>query len=231
MIPTRYRPLPSVLASLLTLLGACAGAPDAASIEDVEVGSGEEALALLVEGNKRFVAGRPRHSHESMARRAKLSGGQDPYAIVLGCADSRVPPELLFDAGLGDLFVIRVAGNVVGEDEAGSIEYSIEHLGTLLVVVLGHESCGAVTAALSAGHEKEIAELAHLLSVIAPALRDIDPKLPHKEKVMLGVEANVRQSMKRLTSIQDRINTPEARAIVVGAVYDLDTGRVRILDR
>ena len=210
------------------LLGACAAPP--AEVEDVRVRDGGEALARMLEGNQRFVAGRLRHDHESEARRAHLTTGQHPFAIVLGCADSRVPPEMVFDAGLGDLFVIRVAGNVVGQDEAGSIEYSIDHLGTPLVMVLGHEGCGAVTAALAKDHGDEVEELQHLLSVIAPALSGIDPELPHGERVQLGVEANVRQSLERIHAIQRRVGLPEPRARIIGAVYELETGRVRILD-
>ncbi len=233
----RHKSLPLtsslILGTMLLCIGcgepSNAGPPHEVSAADVEVGSGEEALALLLEGNERFVAAKPRHGHESIVRRAKLSMGQHPYAIVLGCADSRVPPELLFDAGLGDLFVVRVAGNIVGEDEAGSIEYSIEHLNTQLVVVLGHEGCGAVTAALKASYGEEAEELAHLLSVISPAMKGIDPELPHAERVHLGVEANIRQSMDKLHDIQERVGFPEDDVLVVGAVYELDTGRVRIL--
>jgi len=209
------------------LFGACAASPQ--ELEDIQVRDGQEALTLLLEGNRRFVEGHPRHGHESLARRAQLATDQHPYAIVLGCADSRVPPELVFDAGLGDLFVIRIAGNVVGEDEAGSIEYSIAHLNTQLVLVLGHEGCGAVTAALGEV-DGEIVELRHLLTVVAAALTDIDPELPRAERVHLGVEANVRQSVEQLRVIQDRVHMPEPRALIVGAVYELDTGRVRILE-
>ena len=139
-------------------------------------------------------------------------------------------PELLFDHGLGNLFVIRVAGNIVSEDEAGSIEYAIVHLGTRLVVVLGHETCGAVTAALGS-IDKEPRELMTLIQRIQPALGDIDRSLPMKEQVHLGVEANVRQSVAALRAIAERENLPaEQRARIVGAVYELETGRVRILD-
>jgi len=214
--------------ALPLLLAACS-AP-AAEVEDVHVRGGEEALALLLEGNQRFASGHLRHDHQSQARRARLSDAQDPFGIVLGCADSRVPPEIVFDVGLGDLFVIRVAGNVVAEDEAGSIEYSIAHLGTPLVLVLGHEGCGAVTAALKA-HDEEPEELQDLLELIAPAVAGIDPDLPQAERVHIGVEANVRQSVAQLRAIQQRLDEPEPHSLVVGAVYELETGRIRLLDR
>ena len=217
------------VASALIVLASCATPPD--PVGDIEVRDGEHALELLLEGNARFVACRPRHGHESLMRRARLEGGQHPFGIVLGCADSRVPPELVFDVGLGDLFVIRVAGNVVGVDESGSIEYAITHLGTPLVMVLGHESCGAVTAALAAV-EDEPEELRHLLGTIAPGLSGIAPSLPHEQRVQLGVEANVRQSQRQLAAIQEREDLPASeRALIVGAVYELETGRVRVLDR
>jgi carbonic anhydrase len=131
---------------------------------------------------------------------------------------------------LGDLFVIRVAGNVVAEDEAGSIEYALVHLHVPLLVVLGHEDCGAVTAALSA-HEAEPRELVTLLRRIVPAVEDIDPSLPMEERIRLGVEANVRQSVARLRAIQDRIHQPESeKTLIVGAIYELGTGKVRILE-
>jgi carbonic anhydrase len=204
--------------------------PEVGEGEDLRPSSGEEALEWLMAGNHRFWDGHPRHDHESMRRVAMLSEGQHPFAIVLGCADSRVSPELVFDHGLGDLFVIRVAGNVVSEDEAGSIEYALAHLHVPLVVVLGHEKCGAVTAALSV-HDQEPRELIALLRRVLSALEGIDPSLPLEERIHLGVEANVRQSVGQLRAIQDRIGRPEPeRALIVGAVYELETGKARVLE-
>jgi carbonic anhydrase len=204
--------------------------PVAGEHEDLQPKNGQQALEWLMAGNHRFWDGHPRHDHESMRRIAMLNEGQHPFGIVLGCADSRVPPELIFDHGLGDLFVIRVAGNVVAEDEAGSIEYALVHLHVPLLVVLGHEDCGAVTAALSA-HEDEPRELVTLLRRIVPAVEDIDPSLPMEERIRLGVEANVRQSVARLRAIQDRIHQPESeKTLIVGAIYELGTGKVRILE-
>ena len=204
--------------------------PELGEAEDLHPANGEEALEWLLAGNHRFWDGHPRHDHESMRRVAMLSDGQHPFGIVLGCADSRVSPELVFDHGLGDLFVVRVAGNVVAEDEAGSIEYALVHLHVPLVVVLGHENCGAVTAALGA-HDGEPKELVTLLRRIIPAIRDIDPTLPLEERIRLGVEANVRQSVSQLRAIQDRLERPEGeRSVIVGAIYELETGKVRILE-
>src|SRR5262252_9569528 len=113
--------------------------------------SADEALKKLIAGNERYVRAKVNHPDESLARRKELTTGQHPFAVILGCADSRVSPELLFDEGLGDLFVIRVAGNIVDDAVLGSIEYAVEHLDTKLIVVLGHEKCGAVSAAVEGG--------------------------------------------------------------------------------
>jgi carbonic anhydrase len=192
--------------------------------------SGEQALQWLLEGNRRFAEGRPRHDFESQRRRMMLTEGQHPFGVVLGCSDSRVPPELIFDFGLGDLFVIRVAGNVVSDDEAGTIEYAVAHLDVPLILVLGHEGCGAVTAALGMV-DGEVQELQSLLHRVQPALVDIDPSLPDEERIHLGVEANVRQSVKALLEIAEREQRPEEeRVLVLGAVYELDTGLVHLLE-
>src|SRR4051812_41623584 len=112
--------------------------------------SADEALQRLVDGNERFLSGRTRWERETAAALATLTDGQQPYATILGCSDSRVPPELVFDTGLGELFVVRVAGNVFSGEVAGTLQYAGVHLGTPLIVVLGHSGCGALTAALEA---------------------------------------------------------------------------------
>jgi carbonic anhydrase len=191
-----------------------------------------EALALLQKGNERFVAGSPRHGHESVDRRKELIAEQHPFATVLGCSDSRVPPELLFDQGFGDLFVVRVAGNVVATDDLGSIEYAVDHLHTPLLLVLGHEGCGAVTAALEPEtlRNKEAKDIQELLALILPGLKGIDPKLSPSERVSRGVESNVRWSMKQLQNSPDlREKIAGGHLRIVGGVYELETGKVRLL--
>ena len=228
-----HRLAPRVLAVCgLAFPAGCAASDHGVSeTKDIVVADGQDALALLIEGNERFVAGKPRHSHESPRRRAMVAGRQHPFAVILGCADSRVPPEIIFDVGLGDTFVIRVAGNLAGPYEAGSIEYAIEHLGTPLVLVLGHEGCGAVTAAFGAFDPHTPVELVGLLELVSEALVDIDPSLPIEARIHLGVEANVRHSVDQLKQIADRIDNPqENRATIVGGVYELETGRVRMID-
>ncbi|MHC4376672.1 MAG: carbonic anhydrase [Planctomycetota bacterium] len=198
-------------------------------LSDHMPGSADEALGFLLEGNTRFVTGEPEHSHQTIARRMKLTDGQHPCAVVLTCADSRVVPELIFDIGLGDLFVIRVAGNVVAEDEAGSIEYAVEHLDVPLVIVLGHESCGAVTAALGGG-EDDFDELTRLLGRLGPPLEDVDRQLPMAQQIKRGVEANVRYSVAQLRDLLSHGGHVPEDLEIVPAVYELETGRVRVLE-
>ena len=190
------------------------------------------ALQRLVVGNKRFVEDEPIHPHADREWRKGLTGGQKPFATVLCCSDSRVPPELVFDQGLGDLFVIRVAGNVFAPDGLGSLEYAWLHLKVPLVLVLGHEGCGAVAAALEAKfHQaKEPEAIAALVRRIDPALKDLDPKLAGEAQLAAAVEANVRWSMAQLADNPDAKKAlEEKRFETAGAVYGLETGAVRFL--
>ena len=190
----------------------------------------DQALARLVAGNKRFVRGEARFPTVQKEVLAALAKSQKPYATILGCSDSRVPPELIFDAGFGELFIIRLAGNVVSAEVMGTLQYAGVHLQTPLFVVLGHEGCGAVNAALAARTgPREQTRIALLLDNILPGLRDL-PELAPDEQARAAVEANVRWSMRQL------LDTPEAKARIVegtmrlvGAVYELDSGRVRFL--
>lgn len=192
-----------------------------------------EAFEKLVDGNARFVAGKPEHRHEARSWRAALEAAQHPFATVIGCSDSRVPIELLFDQGFGDLFVIRVAGNLVARDETGSVEYAVNHLRTPIVAVIGHESCGAVTAALGS-HEQitsEPPELRDLLASIHIGIPEHIHSLPPDESVVMGVEANVRNAMRQLLmapSMWRAVSAGNTR--VVGGIYDLSTGAVRWLN-
>jgi carbonic anhydrase len=191
----------------------------------------DEALARLVAGNDRFVQGEARFPTVQKEILAELAKGQHPYATIVGCSDSRVPPELIFDAGFGELFIIRVAGNVISPEVMGSMQYAAVHLRTPLFVVLGHEGCGAVNAALAARHgAQEPARIALLLGNIAPGLRDLPNGLAADDEMRAAVEANVRWSMHQI------LETPEAKARVaegvlklVGGVYELVSGHVRFL--
>jgi len=195
--------------------------------------SADQALEWLIEGNKRFVNGKRRHERENATRREKLIQRQCPFAVVLACSDSRVPVELLFDQGFGDLFVIRVAGNVIGENEVGSIEFAVAHLRTELIFVLGHQNCGAVTAALEPDSVRanQLPGIRKLLGHIDPALEDIDPDLEKSERIRLGVEANVRWSMTQLGELPEITQMiKRGRVRIVGGVYDLNTGKVEIIE-
>ena len=191
-----------------------------------------EARQRLLEGNKRFVAGESTHAHASKEWRKRLTAGQKPFATILGCSDSRVPTELVFDQGFGDLFVIRIAGNVISADVEGSLQYAEHHLHVPLLVVLGHEGCGAVTAALDAkfkrGREPERIEA--LVRMIEPGLKDIDAKLSPERQLSAAVKANVRWSMTQLAELPEvRKALKDRRLEIIGAVYDLETGKVSML--
>ncbi len=194
--------------------------------------SADQALARLMEGNARFLQGDLRWTRKPKEMLAELVEGQHPFATILGCSDSRVPPELIFDAKLGDLFVIRVAGNVVSPEVAGSLQYARVHLRTQLFIVLGHEGCGAVQAALAAKFEdaQERSRIQLLLQNMLPGLDGIDPQLPAGRKLEQAVESNVRWSMRQIVETPEgRARVAEGRMKLVGAVYEIATGRVRLL--
>src|SRR5512142_2074776 len=154
--------------------------------------SADESLHRLMDGNARFVSGQPTGLGSYRYSRSDLTQSQHPYATVLGCSDSRVPPELVFDTGLGELFVIRVAGNVLSAEIAGSLQYAGSHLNTPLFVVLGHTGCGAVTAALENvdNGRRHLARIQTLVDCIAPAVKNIDPMLPFEQRLNEAVEQN-----------------------------------------
>jgi carbonic anhydrase len=199
--------------------------------DDPPVGA-DEAIVRLMEGNARFLRNEPRFTRASTEVLADLVKGQRPFATILGCSDSRVPPELVFDAKFGDLFVIRVAGNVVSPEVFGSIQYAGTHLKTQLFMVLGHEGCGAVQAALAAKFQgaQERSRIQLLLQNILPGLDEIDPRLPPQQMLGRAVESNVRWSMRQILDIPEgRARMAEGRLKLVGAVCDLAAGRVRLL--
>lgn len=182
-----------------------------------------------MDGNARYVKHKEKHPDMSFARRRELDlDGQHPYAVILGCADSRVPPELIFDEGLGDLFVIRDAGNVVDDEVLGSIEYAVEHLGVQLVMVLGHEKCGAVSAALVS--DKAPGHIQKVVDSILPAIKEART-LPG-DQVHNCVVANAKHVAMQVKTSEPilRLAVETNRIQVVAANYHLDTGVVEILD-
>ena len=179
----------------------------------------------LVEGNRRFMAGKLTQ-YSLVPLREQLAKGQSPKVAVLSCSDSRVPPELVFDRTLGELFVVRAAGNVADQYGIASLEYAVEHLGTNVVVVLGHDECGAVTAACS-GEAAATADLRALVSTIAPACEK-NPNIAAPERLRDSVVNNVRKSASDLLSRSEvlRHAVHEGKLTVVQAVYNLRTGEV-----
>ncbi len=189
----------------------------------------ENVLRELKAGNKRFRAGRARHPHMTVARIRETARGQHPFAVVLSCADSRVPPEIFLDQGIGDLFTVRVAGNVANTDEIASVEYAVEHLSTPLCVVVGHTRCGAVTAVVNG--DKVSAEIAHLVQHIGEAVektRKHKPALEGSQLIEESVRVNVWESIEDLTRGSETIagRVHQGRLKVVGAVYNVETGAV-----
>jgi carbonic anhydrase len=198
-----------------------------------------EALRQLREGNRRFVSGDGVGGGSTdQARRAELVSGQEPFAIVLGCSDSRVPAELIFDQGFGDLFVIRVAGNIVARSQLGSIELAVEEFGTRLVVVLGHSTCGAILATLAELERPSVRRSQALRSIVDQIRPSVEPLLRTELRqdrdalVRHAVRANVRASVDRLrhgSRILERLIADEG-LLVVGAEYSLETGVVDFFD-
>ena len=212
----------------LVALVFCLFAPSSRAFSaDVTQPNPDQAMQKLTEGNKRFVTGLLSASHDVASRRSVVAKAQHPFAVIVGCSDSRVPPEFVFDQGLGDLFVVRLAGNAVDDFAVGSIEYALEHLGTTLVVVLGHKRCGAVGAALEQG--KVEAHLEGLVKAIAPAVEKARGKEGDvwenaiKENALMAAAAL--QASEPV--IAPLVNAGKVR--IVAAYYDLDTGVVTFL--
>ena len=201
--------------------------------------SAQDALALLRDGNRRFVADvRSHDALASRARRIELTGGQAPFAAILGCSDSRVPVEIVFDQGLGDLFVIRVAGNIVAPSQIGSVEFAAEQFGTRLVVVLGHSQCGAIEATLEQlqrPKENQSRNLRAIVDLVRPSVEGLlATDLRHDLDALLhrAVRANISASVVHLRHGSEIIEQliREDGLLVVGAEYCLETGVVDFFD-
>ena len=188
-----------------------------------------DAVSKLKEGNGRYTSGNLQHPGQTTERRAELTKDQHPFAVILSCSDSRVPPEIVFDQGLGDLFVVRVAGNVIDDHGLGSIEYAVDHLGARLIVVLGHQSCGAVKAAKEtiAAKGKAPGHIQSLATAIQPVV-----EATAKDDLDTTVKANVKHVVQALRSstpiLKAKVDSGEVQ--VIGGYYSLDTGAVSLLD-
>jgi carbonic anhydrase len=209
------------------------GAFIAASEENSEI-TAEQALQKLMNGNARFVSGDVEHPNQSAERRAEVVSGQHPFAIIVGCSDSRVPPEIVFDQGIGDIFVIRTAGQVIDNAALASIEYGAEHLGIPLVVVLGHDSCGAVKATVEGGEAS--GHIGYLVEAISPAVDEAaeqDANEASEEEVLdAAIDINVENIVDQLETSEPVLSelVEEGRLTIVGARYHLDSGEVEILE-
>ena len=218
------KPLPPlagfIIAVILAVAAICLAADPAASV------TSDEALKKLNEGNARFVSGN-RQPLDVAKRRTEVAKDQKPFAIVLSCADSRVAPELVFDQGLGDIFVIRTAGEVIDPAATGSIEYAVGHLGVPLIVVLGHQRCGAVAAAVSGANEP--GHIADLLKAIQPAVEAVKGK--PGDAVDNAVHAQALAVAKQLQSTGPIISesVKSGKLLILAGYYSLDSGKVEVL--
>ena len=198
----------------------------------------DDPLTLLKKGNQRFVLNTPLNAHKDAERLQELVQGQNPRAVIVSCSDSRIPPEIVFDQGLGDLFVIRTAGNVMGDYELGSVEYAADHLHTNLIVVLGHSSCGAVNAMLEHNHGDHTHPIPGHIAAIVKAIEEgaeVKGVLANREADALdmrAVEANVIDGVKQLRNCAPILNElyQSGKIQIVGAIYHIESGEVKYLD-
>lgn len=198
----------------------------------------QEALERLRDGNRRFVSDLQRRDSVTPARRRELAAGQEPFAIVLGCSDSRVPAEIIFDQSLGDLFVIRVAGNIVAPSQVGSVEFAAERFGTRLVVVLGHSNCGVILATLEELGRPSADQSRNLRSIVDRVRPSVEPllrtELVHQPEALVreAVRANIRVSAAHLRHGSDVLEQliESNGLVVVGAEYSLETGVVEFFE-
>ena len=213
------------------LITGCTQTKSSGSTRNNQALNADQALQELMEGNKRYVVSKPTRPDQTAEYRTEVAKGQHPFAVIVGCSDSRVPPEIVFDQGLGDLFVIRVAGNVVDDEALGSIEYAAEEFKLPLVVVLGHERCGAVKATIDA-LEKGGEVPGHIKSLVE-AIKPSVEKAKEQTGDLLdnAVRANVQRVVAQLKTtepiLSELVSTSKIR--IVGARYDLDSGTVELI--
>ncbi|MBD2447493.1 carbonic anhydrase [Nostoc sp. FACHB-152] len=180
-----------------------------------------QALQLLLDGNQRFIQYKRQYPHQSLARLQLVAKAQYPFAAILGCADSRVPAEMIFDQGLGDLFVVRVAGNVASDMAIGSLEYTTTVLGTQLIVVLGHTKCGAVAAAIA--NEPLPGRIGYIVESIKPAFNSLNST----DAVIANVQYQAKKLQQNSTILAKLIQAGKLK--IVGACYDIETGQVNFI--
>jgi carbonic anhydrase len=214
----------TIILSLVPLILISCSSKDLSPEPPTVVHTSEEALEDLISGNKRFFNGQMKHPHETPAFREILSHGQHPEAAILTCSDSRVAPEIIFDVGLGDLFTIRVAGNIVDDAVLGSLEYAVEHLHVPLIIVLGHSDCGAIKATLAGGEPKT--HIQSLCSEIqASGVSDLDDTLEH------AISSHILSETKKISQSEPILKEAlsQGKVKVVSALYHLENGQVEFL--
>ncbi len=189
-------------------------------------------LELLIEGNKRFKENHPIHPDQTLERLRELKKGQHPFAVVISCSDSRVPPELIFDQGLGDLFVVRNAGNIISDYEFGSIEYAVEHLETKLIVVLGHTNCGAIDAFIKHKNDHVHNHIQSIINYIKSEPEEAELDVKATNYYEMAVIANVKHGVHVIEKSEPvlREYIQSGKIQVVGMLYDINTGSVEILE-
>lgn len=210
-----------------------AATPNPTTANKVEplAANADQALQLLRDGNQRFADNHAEHLDDNLARRMAVSSTQEPFATILSCVDSRVPIELIFDRGIGDLVVIRSAGEVLDRSVIGSLEFGVAELNTPLLMVLGHQRCGALTAAVKAfdTHETQPGDLEYLVDALAPAVQQVTGQ--PGDRVTNAVKANVRLTVTQLRKSAVLAQAESAGKVkMVGGYYDLDSGKVDVLD-
>ncbi len=191
----------------------------------------DEALKKLMDGNKRFVEGKIAIENCGIERRQELTKGQNPFAVILSCSDSRVPPEHIFDQGLGDIFVVRVAGNIADSIELGSVEYAVEHLNAPLILVLGHQMCGAVKATVDGGHPE--GNIGSIVKKIEPAVKKAKVKVKAKDNLLdAAILENTKETAKTLTEKSPVIKhlVEKKKVKIAAGVYNMSTGEVELVD-
>jgi carbonic anhydrase len=229
MKPIKY--LYSVCVSCILISFFILGCTKAKSTCHLPESNVNSSLERLIQGNERFMTERPVHPDQTLSRIKELQKGQHPFAIVVSCSDSRVPPELIFDQGLGDIFVIRTAGNVIGDFELGSIEYAVEHLNAHLVVVLGHENCGAIGAFIE--HKNDISDdhIQSIINYIKSEEEEANLDENQTNYFDAAVRANVIHGVNYLKQsepyLKELINKKEI--LIVGAMYHLEDGKIEML--
>ncbi|HOT07143.1 MAG TPA: carbonic anhydrase [Methanotrichaceae archaeon] len=199
-----------------------------AASEEISM-TADQALKNLMDGNARFVSGQAIRPNQGSDRLAEVVGGQHPFAVLVGCSDSRIPPEIIFDQGIGDIFVIRTAGQVIDDVALGSIEYAVEHLGVKLVMVLGHDSCGAVKATVDGGEAP--GHIGSLVKSISPAVEAArsDGNLSVLDQ---AIDINVRNIVEQIKGSGPILSheVADGKIGVVGARYNLSSGAVHLVD-